>query len=146
MNYESRHLCTRKKSFKASSHVSGRRALSFASVSAAGIYSQRKDLILESSLNMVDYKLDGQISSQYPGWGDAMSTILELPRAELLYRSHGRPRDGNRAMGMLEQKKISWVMDLVRKISRPGDVVSDSLLFRDLNRNYVSYSTSTDYV
>lgn len=74
---------------------------------------------------MFDENVGSKILSQHPGWASMMRNILRVPRKEVLYRDGSRSRPRNRAMWRPEQKNV-WMEVLMRRLSRPVDMVMNS--------------------
>lgn len=53
---------------------------------------------MEGSLEIVDYNMGSEKSSQHPRWADVMSSSSRMPREEVLYRDENISRAEKRAM------------------------------------------------
>lgn len=69
--------------------------------------------------------MGGETLSERPGMANVMSETPRVTREEVLYQNEGTPKTGKQVMWRPDQKNESWVKDLLRKLSRPGNAVRE---------------------
>lgn len=74
---------------------------------------------------MIDYSVEGEMTSQHPRWTILLSSSPRVPRDEVLYLLEGIPRARKRAVWWPQQKDVLLMKDLLQKLSRCKDVVMD---------------------
>lgn len=76
-------------------------------------------------LETMNYNATGEIPSQDPGSANLLTKISRMPRKKVIYQDGSISRAAKMAMYRLEQKKMSWMRELVRNFGKADDLMVD---------------------
>ena len=105
-----------------------RRSVNHVNVSEIAIHFWKVGLTATGNASKVNYSRDYGNGSIMAPWTNVMTNIPAVPQEEVVTAdedSNDRNKSGPPEMFRPEQKAITWIMDLVQKFSKPGDIVVD---------------------
>lgn len=97
--------------------------LFYASVMEMKIHFWKKKKTWDKVLQMADYNDTGGTAYQHRGWTNEMTSLPRVPRKDAQYRNKGTGSGGKRTMWKQEQEHVSWMKELIGKLTRGGDLV-----------------------
>lgn len=98
------------------------RNVGFMSMVEVAVHFWKKGLTWAEMRSMIQYNtVSRYIESSYPGWANVTDNVPQPGPDETVFATDGEHRKRVRA----EQKSVKWMMDIVERLTRPGDIVVD---------------------
>lgn len=99
--------------------------LSHLSVVEQAVHVWKNGMVFQCALQKINYGHSGTIRSVHPGTCNEMNNIPRVPNNEKIFLPSHSKQMGPRQMLRPEQKSRQWMMDIIEKFTKPGDLVVD---------------------
>ena len=99
--------------------------LSHLSVVEQAVHVWKNGMVFQCALEKINYGRSGTIRSVHPGTCNEMNNIPRVPNNEKIFLPSHSKQMGPRQMLRPEQKSRQWMMDIIEKFTKPGDLVVD---------------------